>query len=97
MKNCKANRKYCGAKGSCFHPPYSIFFNSSCKKHDEGYEKGGVEKDRLWCDCVFFFNLILDTWRIKNKFKRFYFKVWCFLYFLAVRTFGKKHFKYESK
>ena len=85
----------CGGKGGWFKPPYSAFFKSSCNKHDKGYYKGGTEIDRMNCDANFLRYMLIDCQRIKNKFKRWYFKRWAFVYFKAVRVLGKKYFNYK--
>ena len=86
----------CGANKSWFRPPYGIFFYSSCVKHDYGYGKGGTKKDRLYCDTLFLYYMILDTWRIKSTFKKLYYQSWAVLYFLGVRFKGYKYFNYKK-
>lgn len=93
MSDLKTNG--CGADKSWFRPPYGIFFEASCNKHDLGYGKGGDEKRRLHCDTMFLKYMILDTWRIKNRLKRYYYQIWTHLYFWGVRYRGHKHFNYK--
>ena len=95
MSDSKTNG--CGADKSWFRPPYGIFFNASCNKHDLGYGAGGTEEDRLSEDIDFLKNMIIDTWEIKNRLKRGYYQIWAGLYFLGVRYQGHKHFKYINK
>ena len=85
----------CGGKGSSIKPPYRNFFEASCNKHDIGYNIGGDESRRFECDAKFLVLMIKDTFRIKSKLKRLYYQAWSFVYFLAVRIFGKKYFNYK--
>lgn len=87
----------CGGKGSWIKPPHSAFFEASCNIHDEGYNKGGDEANRFECDGKFFIMMIKDTFRINKSFKRLYFQLWAFTYFIAVRIGGKKYFNYNKK
>lgn len=86
----------CGGKGSWIKPPYAAFFEASCNKHDEGYDKGGTEANRFECDGKFFIMMIKDTFKINKPLKRLYFQLWSFLYFVAVRIGGKKYFNYNT-
>lgn len=86
----------CGASKSWFRPPYGIFFKASCNKHDIYYGLGGNEIDRLRADIFFLMYMIVDTWAINCRFKRFYYQFWAFLYFIGVRYRGWKHFNYTK-
>jgi|TARA_Y100000310_G_scaffold328330_1_gene396308 hypothetical protein len=91
----------CGGKGSWIRPPYGKFYESSCNKHDKGYEKGGNELDRFECDAKFLVFMIKDTFRITHKiniiqfFVRVYYQFWAFIYFIGVRIGGKRYFNYK--
>lgn len=85
----------CGGKGSKIKPPYRAFFEASCNKHDMGYNKGSNDADRFECDAKFLVMMLKDTYRLKGWFKRVYYQIWAFIYFIAVRLFGKKYFKYK--
>jgi hypothetical protein len=91
----EAETNGCGGKGSKIRPPYGKFFEASCNKHDIGYGVGGDEAKRFECDGKFFIMIIKDTFKIKGWFKRVYFQVWAFVYFISVRIFGKKYFNYK--
>ena len=87
----------CGGKGSWIRPPHGVFFEASCDKHDISYGLGGNEAKRFECDGKFFTMMIKDTFKIKWLFKRIYYQIWAFVYFMAVRIFGKKYFNYNHK
>ena len=87
----------CGAAKSWLRPPYGIFFKASCDKHDVYYNKGGSEIDRLKADIFFFMFMIVDTWKIEKRPKRFYYQLWSFIYFIGVRYRGHEHFTYKNK
>lgn len=86
----------CGGKGSKIRPPYGVFFKASCNKHDEGYFMGGDKIRRMECDSRFFSAMLEDTMRIEKWYKRTYYQSWAFIYFFAVRLFGKKFFNYKK-
>ena len=86
----------CGGKGSWIKPPYRKFFEASCNKHDLGYNKGGNDADRFECDAKFLVMMLKDTYRIGNCFKRVYYQLWAFIYYLSVRIFGKKFWNEKS-
>lgn len=87
---------YCWPKALWLKPPRVIFFEASCKLHDEGYDEGWNELRRLVCDLFFYTHMINDI----NKFggfwyrKLFYF-CWATLYFILVRLGGWVIFKYK--
>ena len=87
----------CGSKGSIIKPPFAIFFKSSCDIHDVSYLQGGTEEDRVEADIGFFRYLLNDCNRISNRTKRYKYLIWCYLYFIAVRTFGHKYFSYRAQ
>lgn len=85
----------CGGKGSSVVPPHAVFFEASCNHHDYGYWKGGAEEDRKKCDDTFYRMMKKDCDRLPWYSKPRY-KVWCWIYYKAVRTFGKKYFNYKD-
>ena len=84
----------CGGKGAWIKVP-NFIFEASCNQHDIGYGIGGDEARRFECDGKFFIMMIKDTFQVNGWFKRFYFQSWAFVYFVAVRIFGKKYFNYN--
>ena len=91
----KTDQNYCGVKG-IIPPPHSAFFNASCKKHDEGYQKGGDDLRRLECDVMFYIHMLRDI-RRKKGLKRCYYRVWAWLYYAFVRALGWTRFNYQNK
>ena len=81
----------CGGKGAKIKVP-NFIFEASCNKHDKGYGIGGDEARRFECDGKFFIMMLKDTMRLTGWFRRVYYQVWAFVYFIAVRIFGKKYF-----
>lgn len=85
----------CGGKSSAIKPPYALFFESSCLKHDYSYWIGGTEEDRITADIGFFKAMLKDCERLTGLQKTKYI-IWSHLYFIAVRTFGWKYFYYTN-
>lgn len=83
----------CGGKGANFKPPYHIMFEASCNIHDQYYHKWGNEIDRKIADVYLLEYMKLDVKRL-SLYKRPYFYVWCYLYYFAVRFYGKKYFNF---
>jgi hypothetical protein len=92
MKNDK--KYYCGPKGWIIKPPFHAFFEASCKKHDEGYLKGGDEARRIECDIKFYAMMMKDIYRHQKAHQRAILSTWALIYFIAVRLFGAKFFNY---
>ena len=86
----------CGGKGSIILPPYAMFFKSSCALHDESYGIGGNEEDRIKADVGFLRAMLQDCERINNSITKKYYIFWAHLYFVAVRLYGAKYFKYAD-
>lgn len=96
----ESNVNGCGSNSGPFKgfkPPYHLFFKASCDKHDACYNKGGTELDRWLCDVNFYNAMRYDVKRsCKVWYVRQYYLLWCKIYFLAVRLFGKKSFNFAS-
>ena len=86
----------CGGKGSKFKPPYRLFFEASCDIHDINYYIGITSKDRKDADKGLLKYMKRDVTRIFKWYnpKRYYYLIWCYLYYLTVRLFGGKNFNY---
>ena len=85
---------YCGTKGCLINPPEFIF-SGSCKLHDILYDKGGTESDRKHADKVFY----NDMKKAASYFpihKRIVYYSLAWIYYKAVRMFGKKYFNYHK-
>ena len=84
----------CGGKGSFIKPPHKAFFEASCNHHDYGYYKGGTEADRKRCDDKFYEAMKRDCSTLP-WYQYIRYRPWCWIYYLAVRQFGKKYFNYH--
>jgi len=84
----------CGGKGAWIKVP-NFMFEASCNKHDIGYGIGGDEAKRFECDGKFLIMMLKDTMSLTGWFRRVYFQSWAFIYFIAVRIFGKKFYNYN--
>lgn len=86
---------WCWPKWWCIKPPYSIFFKSSCDIHDLSYYIWWNKCDRKKADLWFLKVMIEDCNKNTCFFKKNYYKVWCYVYYIAVRVFGWKYFNYK--
>lgn len=86
----------CGGKWSFIKPPYSSFFIASCEIHDYNYFKGWNEEDRKYADKWFLKYMLIDINMYKDWYKRVYFILWAYMYYIAVRIFWKKYFNYNK-
>lgn len=89
----------CGAKKFTIRPPYHLFFEASCHIHDINYWIGGDKKDRKKADKGFYKYMKSDVSKFYSWYnpKRWYFKAWCWIYYLAVRWFGGFCFNFGEK
>ena len=84
----------CGGKGSPIPTP-TFFFRASCDHHDYNYLLGYREEDRKKADDQFYVQMKEDCKRQK-WYNRPFAKTAAWLYYRAVRQFGKKYFRYGS-
>jgi hypothetical protein len=84
---------WCWWKGGWFKPPYSIFFDTSCRIHDVNYDNWWTEDDRLKADKWLLKYMSEDVTRL-TKWKQPYFYMWCYIYYIGVRLFWRKYFNY---
>lgn len=89
-KNCG-----CGGKGSKIPVP-EFMFHASCVYHDISYAAGKGESDRLRADRGFFRAMRKDVLRLPIWRRPLAFTA-AFLYFSAVRIFGKKFFHFSDR
>ena len=85
----------CGAKGGPFNPP-DFIFTASCDQHDFNYWLGCTEADRLEADFQFYQAMIVDAYEA-SWYSRYFYCFLAWIYYKAVRVFGKKFFYYGSK
>ncbi len=79
----------CGSKGGFFNPPEFVFHGDCCT-HDMLYDLGGTEADRKRADDAFYAAMKQSAgrdpaWRLA-----------AWVYYRAVRQFGKTHFSYKG-
>lgn len=89
---------YCGRSGSWMEPilhffGFDLIFGANCKQHDDDYDKGGSEHDRLRYDLIFLYGMLSRASKEPKWKSLFYCQVALIFYFLA-RNFGKKSFNY---
>jgi len=84
----------CGGKGSFIKVP-NFLFEASCNHHDFKYWLGCTENDRKKADNSFYEWMKVDISNAK-WYKKPYYHVWAFTYYLAVRAFGSKFFHYSK-
>jgi hypothetical protein len=86
----------CGGKGGFINPP-EFLFHASCNQHDFYYWRGGTETDRKEADDTFYKFMQLDVVVEDNFIKRNYYSLIAFVYYKAVRLFGRKYFNYGKR
>lgn len=87
---------WCWGKGSWLKPPYSIFFHTSCNKHDELYEEWWDWFDRYIADKTFLILCLKDAYYFGGIYAPYY-MVWSYVYYLGVRIWGWRYFNYKYK
>jgi len=93
-KEMNAMELQCGAKGGWFDPP-DFCFTASCAKHDISYAAGKDEADRLRADRGFYKAMKKDA-SIQKWYVRPFAYAAAWIYYRAVRQFGKKYFNYSD-
>lgn len=68
-------------------------FRACCYQHDYNYAVGGKEADRRWSDWGFYSAMRKDIRRLP-WYRRPLARIKAWLFYTAVRLFGKKHFNY---
>lgn len=96
----KQGDKGCGAMDgwlSWIRPPHHEFFKVACILHDELYLKGGSESDRKRADIRLYQDMVKhsqDYYRGRKVGSQAWFLLLAYIYYLAVRAFGKGQFNY---
>ena len=70
-------------------PPFFGMFQEYCELHDAMYNEGGGKKERFRADKRLLADMVgrsTCTWLM----------VWCFAYYIAVRSFGWLFFNYNK-
>lgn len=80
-------------------PPHHEFFKTACILHDELYLLGGSENDRKQADKRLYTDMVkhsIDYFSSRGKVSaQAWFLSLAYLYYLAVRIFGKGQFNYH--
>ncbi len=84
----------CGPKGG-FIPVPEFTFTASCNHHDYHYFIGGTERDRLNADRSFYWHMRADAIDYPKRSQRVRYKLWAWVYYKAVRIFGRFCFWYD--
>lgn len=98
----KQGDKGCGAMDgwlSWIRPPHHEFFKTACILHDELYLKGGSESDRKRADIRLYQDMVKHSQRYYRGRKvgsQAWFLTLAYIYYLAVRAFGKGQFNYTK-
>jgi hypothetical protein len=75
------------------HAPQFVF-RDACRAHDEDYAAGGEPHDRLLADQAFYGSMIQSI-NGRPPLSRLYFGFFAWVYYRAVRQYGKYHFSYK--
>lgn len=86
----------CGRKGGYLKPP-NFIFTASCDHHDFHYWVGGNEYDRWEADWKFYLAMLQDAYDLGNWFTRIWYYLLAWVYYQAVRKFGRVAFHYGRK
>lgn len=94
------NTNGCGAMSGLlrwFKPPHYKFFHTACILHDELYIIGGSEEDRKRADVRLFRDMVRHSVEYfgDRVSAQMWFLVLSYLYYIAVRLFGKSQFNYR--
>lgn len=78
-------------------PPHHKFFKPECILHDEMYNLGGSEEDRMKADSRLFGSMVYHSITyFKNKAgSLWWFVTLAYAYYVLIRLFGKMHFNYR--
>ncbi len=80
-----------------FRPPYAQAFYAACCVHDDDYDRGGTEEDRMEADLRLLGNMMLTVKRGGHCWvKRKWMALWAVAYYVAVRNCGAPYFKYDD-
>ena len=85
----------CGGKGGWINPPDWIFYKD-CNKHDIAYHIGGTEENRLLADEAFLADMLASVSKV-HWLRRPFLKSQAWLYYRAVRHYGKPYFNSKDQ
>lgn len=80
-------------------PPHHEFFKNACILHDELYILGGTEYDRKRADVRLYQDMVKHSIHYFGARDKVFAQAWflslAFLYYIAVRLFGKGQYNYK--
>ena len=80
-------------------PPYARKFYTPCCMHDDDYDRGGNKANRKDTDRLLFFRMIKKVTDDRNEHPSVF--VWmtiiAYIYYVAVRVFGRFYFNYQKE
>jgi hypothetical protein len=79
--------------------PYARKFYIPCCMHDDDYDRGGNKADRKDADRLLFFRMMRKVTDDRNEHPTVF--VWmtiiAYIYYMAVRVFGRFYFNYKKE
>ena len=84
----------CGGTWSWFKPPYAVFFETDCNEHDRLYEKWWDYIERKIADVYLLEYMKRDIKKL-SFYKRPYFYIWAYIYYVWVRVGWAKYFNFK--
>lgn len=101
MVSSKEERRECGASRGLlrfFKPPHHQFFRPQCVLHDELYDLGGTEQDRRRADKRLFDDMVRHSidYFTDRVVSQWWYITLAFLYWVAVRLFGRQCFNFHD-
>lgn len=80
-----------------FKPPYAELFYAACCIHDDDYDRGGDKKARKMADKQLFWNIYKKIELTQGSvYKTVWLVLIAMLYYVSVRMFGRRYFKYDK-
>jgi len=92
----------CGVEtwlGVTFRPPHAKFFERECTLHDELYNIGGTEADRLKADRRLHDGMVAHAtshFKGRKVVSEWWFLTLAMIYYYAIRLLGSRHFNYHD-
>lgn len=101
-QNCLKMSNGCGCEKGVLRyvkPPYAKKFYVPCCMHDDDYDKGGGKESRHIADKLLFFRMMKKVTEDNNPNPSFF--LWmciiAYVYYVAVRIFGRFYFNYKNE
>lgn len=78
-----------------FKPPFAKTFYAACCVHDDDYDIGGTEDDRMVADKRLYYNMLKIAARETRPAKTTILVIASLTYFACVRILGRYYFNYK--